>query len=282
LLLAGRADFHQPYGTFITPRASFGARFTPELTYRIGVGTGFKAPTIFVEEFEERGFLGGFNIHSLKPERAINASTDVNWRTAIGDMSAQFNAVLYYTRLKDPILAVDSQWNVLFEEPPLTLYNAPGPLESRGVEFSTVLVYDDFHFIGTYAYTYATVDDIGGKREIELNPRHVALIDFIYEDEDNGWFFGNDNFIFGSQELRFNPYLDRSPVYFTSSLLVIKELGPLKIFFNADNIFDVRMSRVHPVLLGNPHIAEARPIRPYMSIEGRVFSAGIRYSFGEE
>ncbi len=48
VLVSGRVDFHNRLGTFFTPRASLMYRPSSLLTVRIGGGTGFKSPTIFV------------------------------------------------------------------------------------------------------------------------------------------------------------------------------------------------------------------------------------------
>ncbi len=79
LAASGRIDMHSDYGTFFSPRLSALLMPADRWTIRASIGTGFAAPTPFVDEIESTG-LGVLDpLTGLQAERAASASLDAQW-----------------------------------------------------------------------------------------------------------------------------------------------------------------------------------------------------------
>ncbi len=273
-LAGGRVDFHNVYGAFFTPRVSVKYSPAPELTIRAGGGTGFKAPTIFVEEAEEVGFRNVQPIGDAVTERAVSASFDVNWNTLIaGDVTLGVNAALYLSRLSHTLLTNNDS---LINGGMVVFRNATGPLLARGGELSVKTGFREFKLFLGYTFLYATREDSGAVSELTLNPRHSAGAVLFYESEEAGLKIGFETYWTGAQLLERNPYRSVSPAYVLNGLVAEKTLGALRLFVNFENIFDVRQTRWDPLVVGPPDAPDVRTVPVYAPLEGRVINGGIR------
>jgi outer membrane receptor for ferrienterochelin and colicins len=268
----GRVDFHNVFGTFVTPRLSLMHRPTPALTFRVGMGTGFKAPTIFIEEAEEVGFRNVRPLANVRAERATSTSFDLNWRTFFDEMTATFNAAVYLSRLSNA-LVVDED-SLLAGV--LHIRNATGTTSARGAEVSSKITYCDLTLSLGYTYIAASQRDKGITKELELNPQHSVGFVLVWEDEELSTKIGLENYWTGSQRLERNPYRDRSPVYSVTGFIAEKGLGHVRVFINFENIFDTRQTRFEPIFVGNLQGGSIRTLPIYAPLEGRVVNGGIR------
>ncbi len=275
LLFGGRIDFHDTFGTFFVPRLSMMYRPHHSLTLRVGGGTGYKAPTIFVEEAEEAGFRNVRPLTHTRPEKARSASFDVNWRGILGNITLDCNAAAFLTRLDDALLADEDSLNagVVF------LRNANGATQSAGGELSARLTYGHLKLSLGYTYLYATQGDNGHRSEIELNPRHSFGIVAIWEDHEGQLKMGLENYWTGEQRLTRNPFRSTSPAYWITGFIAEKGFGNFRLFINLENIFDTRQTRYEPVVLGDVASGTIRTLSVYAPLEGRCINGGIRYVF---
>lgn len=270
-LVSGRIDFHNAFGTFFVPRFSVMYRPFSSLTLRLGGGTGYKAPTIFVEEAEEAGFRNLRALTNAKPEKAQSASLDINWRSILGTLTIDCNAAFFFTNLDDALLADEDslQADVVY------LRNSTGPTESVGGELSVRLTYDGLKASFGYTYLYATQENNGHAFEIELNPRHSLGAVAIWENHEQQLKIGLENYWTGSQRVQRNPFRTTTPSYWITGFIAEKGWGNIKLFVNFENIFDTRQSRYEPIFVGNPGNVRTLPV--YAPLEGRVINAGIRF-----
>ena len=268
-LVSARADFHNVYGSFFTPRVSLMYRPTSTLTLRLGGGTGFKAPTIFIEEAEESGFSGLMLNPSAVAERAGNVTFDVNWTATLGDeLGFNMNAAAYQTRVQHRLVLLPPSGSL---HSPEFIGNATGDLLSRGAEITTRLNYGDFKLSLGYTYLYATQEDRGETFEVALNPRHSSGAVLMYENEDNGLKIGFETYYTGIQRLEDHPTRTQSPTYVIMGLLAEKAFGPVRVFINFENFTDTRQTRFEQIVTGD---RDTLPI--YAPLEGRVINGGVR------
>ncbi len=272
LVAGGRLDFHNEFGTFLTPRASVMFKPTPSLTLRAGGGTGFKAPTVFLEEAEETGFHNVRPLGTLEAERAVSASIDAHWKGIVGDVSVSANAALYFSRLDHPLLANEDS----LAAGALVIENADSPTRTSGMEFSSQLSYDDFKLSLGYTFLYGTRDHGNERVEIELNPRHSFGAVLMWESDEAEARIGVEQYYTGPQRLERNPFRDRSPAYWLTGVLVEKWFGPVRFFLNFENIFDTRQTRFEPIVIGNVMTEPVRTLPVYAPLDGRVINGGIR------
>ena len=133
-----RGDYVVDYGFILLPRVSALFKMSPQLTSRLGGGLGYKTPSIFTEEAEERQFQQVLPINdaSTALERSIGGNWDINYRTGLFDnqVSLSINHLFFLTRLTDPLLINrTSQGFYSFD-------NAEGFVLSRGMETNLKLV----------------------------------------------------------------------------------------------------------------------------------------------
>ncbi|HTK82909.1 MAG TPA: TonB-dependent receptor, partial [Bacteroidota bacterium] len=273
VLVSGRMDFHNTLGNFFTPRASLMYRPSPMLTMRMGGGSGFKSPTIFVEEAEEAGFRNVRPLRNINAEKATSGSFDLNWRGIFGQVGASFNLAFYVSGVSSALLADQDSLahNVV------SLRSATGATVTRGGEFSAKFTYHDFKCSLGYTYVYASQNDNGTSYELELNPRHSLGAVLVWESQEMATKVGIENYWTGSQRLERNPFRDRSPEYWITGMIAEKGFGNFRCFVNLENIFDTRQTRFEPIFVGDLTAGTIRTIPIYAPLEGRVINGGIRF-----
>ncbi|HVG40321.1 MAG TPA: TonB-dependent receptor, partial [Chitinophagaceae bacterium] len=101
-----RGDFVTQYGFVLLPRFSAMYKASSKLTARLGGGFGYKTPSVFNEEAEKTQFKNILPIdqNSTINERSFGGNFDVNYRTQIGAMGVAINGLLFYTKLKRPLV----------------------------------------------------------------------------------------------------------------------------------------------------------------------------------
>lgn len=87
----------------------------------------------------------------------------------------------------------------------------------------------------------------------------------------------------GRQTLDDNPYRTHSRPYLIFGLLGERafetRLGRARVFLNAENLLDVRQTRVDPLVLPSPGLGGRRTTDVWSLLEGRTFNAGVRLAF---
>ncbi len=272
LLGSLRYDIHNVYGSFVTPRASIMYRPDGALTFHFGAGTGFKAPTIFLEDAELYGFHNIRPLIGVQAEQARSASFDANYHAPIGDVAAKFDLALFATQLDHALLINNDslESNIIY------IRSATGPTVSRGVELTAGLSLEDIHFSLGYTYLDTRQTNGGNEYQLELNPKHWLGIAASYEDEEEGIKAGVEGYFTGEQRVEENPFRSTTPPYWLIGALVEKAFGPVHIFLNAENLFDVRQTRYEPIYSGVPGEVSFRPLHLWVPLEGRTINGGIR------
>jgi iron complex outermembrane receptor protein len=271
LALSGRLDRHDVYGTFASPRASALVRPADDWSIRVSAGSGFFAPTPWTEETESIG-LGRLVPTVLVAERARSASIDIG-RT-IGPV--ELNATVFRSRIDNPVQARPASG----EPSRIELFNADGAVRTAGTELLARYHREGVHVTATHVYMHSTEPDpsADGRRTVPLTPRHTAGLVAALEQEDRGR-LGVELYYTGGQQLADNPYRRDSEPYVIVGFLVERHVGPLRVYLNAENIFDTRQTRHDPLLLP-ARAPDGRWLTDvWAPLEGRSFNAGVRVRF---
>lgn len=267
---SARVDFHNEYGTQFSPRLS--VLYKPgHWTIRASGGRGFYAPTPFVEEIEAAGLSRLEPLGELEPETAQTASLDVGY--ARGPL--ELNATLFGSNLKNTTviqpIAADR----------VRLENEPGTTKIRGTELLARYRSNGFTVTGSYVFIDASEPDPDGfgRREVPLTPRHTAGLVGTWEEHDKGR-LGVEVYYTGKQDLDDNPYRTQGRPYFELGLMGEIVLGKVRLFLNAENIFDVRQTKYDP-LLRPSRAADGRwTVDGWAPKEGFILNGGIRFKLG--
>jgi outer membrane receptor for ferrienterochelin and colicins len=264
-----RLDHVKHYGAFPLPRVSVLYRFTDNLSSRISVGLGYKAPSIFTEETEMLLFRGVLPIgNTLEAERSRGGTFDVNYKNAIGEkLLWSVNQMFFHTRIESPLVLLPAAGGAF------RFSNAEQPIRSSGFETNLRAAYGLLKLFAGYTFTDAKARYLTGNQDLPLVPRSRLNSALLFEKEDS--FKAGLEAYYSSSQFLSNGVKTQSFSEF--GIFGEKTLGKIALFVNAENITDTRQSRFGPVVFPphqNPTFSEI-----YTHTEGRVFNGGIKVRF---
>jgi iron complex outermembrane receptor protein len=271
---SARIDHHNVYGTFFSPRVSGLLRPATGWTARLSVGTGFFAPTPFTEETEATGLSRLAPLRHLKPERGRSLSGDVSWKhgpleiTGTGFRSAIADAL----QLRDLSTPADGAT--------VEIANAPASVRTRGSELIARFHRDELDIIATHMFVWSTEPDpnTGVRREVPLNPRHTAGLDFLWEIE-RGPRLGLEFFYTGKQQLEDSPYRTESRPYLLWGAVAEWRFAKARLFINAENLSGVRQTSFDPLVRPTRGREGLWTVDEWGPLDGRVLNGGLRLGF---
>ena len=229
-----RADFHNVYGTFFSPRVSALLRFEA-WTSRISAGQGFFAPTPLTEDTESAGLSRLAIPVPLRAERGRSVSVDLTRNFG----AASATVTLFASRVRNPISVVYGGAD------PYRLVNLPEPTTNQGVEFLGTWRKDEYSFTANYMYVRSRELDNGRRVAVPLTPAHSFGIVGMWERENTGR-IGIECYYTGHQRLERNPFRAQSPAYVSLGVLIERRVGIFRLFLNAENLTDARQTRWDP------------------------------------
>jgi len=274
--LSARADWHSEYGTQVSPRISL--LYSPEnWTIRGAYGQGFFAPSPFIEDIDEAGLSRLAPLENLDEERASTASVDISYvlgsvETSMTLFTSDIDNVTELEVIDDVNEASGKQVRIV---------NAAGESEISGAELLLRYRWRDIKFTGSYLYTDATKEgDSGfGRVPLALTPLHSAGLVVMWE-EHGSHLLGFEAYYTGTQHLENNPYRERSDSYWHLGLLGQITIGQVSLFVNAENLLNVRQTKVDPLVLPEQAPSGRWTTDIWSRNDGFTVNAGLRFQFG--
>jgi iron complex outermembrane receptor protein len=278
LIVAGsaRVDAHSDYGTRLSPRLSI--LYRPGFwTLRASAGSGFHAPTPFVDETEAAGLSRLEPLKGLRAETAQSASLDIGY--ARGPIEANFTLFASDLTNTSRLETVDPSP----EAGRVRLVNVEGTTRTRGAELLLRYRWEAFTVTGSYVYVDASEPDpdSGGRRALPLTPRHTAGLVAMWERHGVGR-IGLEAYYTGKQALDDNPFRSESRPYVELGLLGEIVLGKMRLFVNAENLLGVRQTRYDPLVRPSRAPDGRWTVDAWAPTEGFIVNGGVRLSFGGE
>lgn len=264
--LGFRVDHAKNFGTFALPRFSVLYRISENWSTRLGVGFGYKTPTIFNEDSERLLFRNLLPIGTnLEAEQSRGGTFDVNYRRTFADkVSVSLNQMFFYTQITDPIVLRSlGQGSFAYE-------NADSSVISRGFETNLRVGYGIAKLFAGYTFTDAKAGYLPGDRFLTLTPRSRVNSSLVFEEHDN--FKVGAEYYFQSRQT-----LDarlRTPSSWEVGLFAEKTFGKFSFFINAENLTDERQSKYGRIVIP-PHDAPTFA-EIWTHTEGRVFNGGVK------
>lgn len=264
-----RADGTNQNIFFVLPRISAMYKITNKLTTRIGGGLGYKTPTIFSENAEEKGFrnIQPLDFQKIKPENSIGGNFDINYKTSLfNKISFSINQMFFYTRLNRPLILSDS----ILPNGNYEFVNANGYLDSKGFETNVKLRYDDISFYCGYTF----IDAIRHYDQIKIiNPltaKHRIYMTLMYEIEDK-LRIGYELFYTGQQQLS-NEQI--RPDYWIMGISAEYKFKHFSLFVNAENFTDTRQTKYEAIYTGSLQSPQFKEI--WSPTDGFIFNGGFK------
>jgi iron complex outermembrane receptor protein len=266
LSASARLDYHSEYGLFFSPRLSAFLR-SGDWSSRFSVSQGFFGPTPLTEETEAAGLARLQIVGPLEAERGRSVSADLTRN--IGPLSTTFT--LFASRVRKPLHVERSDRYELS-----SLQNSA---TNTGLELLATIRHEPFSLTASYTYVRARerLND-GQAIDVALTPRHSVGLVGMWEIE-NQVRIGLETYYTGSQRLEVNPFRETSRPYFIVGALAERRFGPARVFFNAENLTNVRQTRWDP-LIRPAQSADGRwTVDAWAPLDGRVFNGGVRLDF---
>jgi len=253
----------------VLPRISALVRYSEKWTSRIGGGLGYRPLTIFNEEAEPFGFqfIQPIDYLNVKAEESYGLSADINYRSQFSDkVLLTVNQMFFYNQIQNPIILE------AFSANEIRFTNSPNNLFSQGFETQVKLTFGLFTWFLGYTYTDSFLESPMGNQTLILMPQHSIKGDLLFVLEGK-WRIGWDYEYKSSQRLS-NGTDTRE--LFTTGVIIERTLGNFILFFNAENITDVRQSRYESLLSAPNNTPQFTEI--YAPLDGRFLNFGLKVS----
>lgn len=268
--LSARVDHHGAYGTLASPRVSLLYRPAGGWTTRFSAGTGFFAPTPFLEETEETGLSRLQPLASLVAERARSTSLDLGWKKG----RLELNGTAFASRVDEA-----AQRRPVAPQT-FAVVNADLPIDTWGLELLARFKVEGFTLLLTHSYTDSTEEDPeapGTRRVVPLTPVQVTTLNAIWERET--WSVGLETYYTGRQKLDLNPYRAEGRAYVLFGALLQKRFGRVHAFLNLENVGNVRQTRFEPLVLPARASDGRWTVDAWAPLDGFVANGGLRVTF---
>lgn len=288
MVLGIRADNHNLFGAFITPR--FHLRYSPEETtsIRIAAGRGSRTASIFAENIglfaSNRAIViqGTDNSlpYGLNQEIANNIGGSITKEFTVNSRSMIFSLDYYYTAFEQQIV-VDYDQDVQA----VNFYNLDG--KSFSHSFQAQLDYELVHGVDmrlAYRFNDVELDYATGRRARELVPRHRAFVN-IGADLGKGWSWDGTLTWQGSQRLPITASspaefrrAERSPDFYLFNSQISKSFdNRVDFYLGGENLFNYRQD--NPIVsVDNPSSEFFDSSMVWGPIMGRNVYVGMRYT----
>jgi len=262
-----RADAHNKYGNFLLPRVSLLYKISPSFTSRLGAGLGYKIPTVFENDIDERNYVYLQPLKDVKAERSSGVNWDINFKTKLGENAdLAVNQSFYITRISSPLLHN-------FSNNQITFSNASDPLLTKGFETWAQLTVGKFEAYLGYTLTNARKQYDKNQPFLELSAKNKFASVIGYEFSKHfraileGAYTGNQ-------------YLDdgtRSPGFPFIASMLRYDMGHFSFVLNCENLLDYRQTRKGSTWTGS--ISDPVFKQIWAPIDGRVVNLSVRIGF---
>jgi len=262
-----RFDHHNAYGNFFLPRLSLLYRISPAFTTRLGGGLGYKIPSQFVNNVDEREYHNIVPNNNLTAERSTGVNWDINFKKRINKWHLTVNQMFYITDIAKPVVDVTAANGTI------SFYNATKPLNTKGFETYIAATHNALEIYFGYTYTYSRQLYDANYPNVSLSARNKFATVIAYEFSDH-FRAGVEASYTGKQ------YLDdgsKTPGYLFAAAMIRYDIKKVALVLNCENLFDYRQTRKESIVYGSVSNPLFKQI--WAPIDGRVLNLSARINF---
>lgn len=247
------------------PRLSLLYRINPFLTTRFGGGLGYKLPTVFSSEIDERDYKYLLPLAAtVKSEKSTGINWDINFKKKIGKADVTINQSFFLTHIDKPIISSVNVNNMI------SFSNAGKALSTKGFETYIQTKYDEFELYLGYVYTSAKKLYDNSNPNLSLSAHHKFAMVFSNEFSKN---------IRACIEAAYTgkQYLDNgstTPGYLFTAAMVRCNIHHFIFVLNCENLFDYRQTKKETIVSGPPTNPVFRQL--WAPIDGRVVNLSMQ------
>ncbi len=281
LILGLRTDFHNLYGTLITPRIHFKYNLSRQTIFRASAGKGYRTPNVFAENISLLASSKTIVVsEALKMEEAWNYGINLTKYLTVGGKEMSVNAEFYRTDfLNQAIIDRDQSISSIY------IYNLTG--KSYSNSFQLEVNYEllkNFDFNAAFRYTDVKMTINNELKRKPLVNKYKGLINLSYATNLKKWQFDLTAQFNGDKRLpetSQNPVAyqlaDKSPAYTILNAQVTRYFRKWNVYIGGENLTNFKQK--------NPIVAPDDPFGPYFDasmiwgpITGIKMYAGLRFN----
>jgi len=260
-----RTDIHNEFGTFVLPRISLLFKLTNALTTRLGGGLGYKIPTIFHSEIDERDYrhLSFDKNPPVKAERSAGVNWDVNFKKKLGEVDLTINQSFYYTEINDPLVAVQQSGGIVY-------HTESKPIVTKGFETWIQIAYKGLEaYLGyTLTNTRKNYDPVQPFLELSARNKFASVISYEFSRRFRACI---EAAYTGTQ------WLDngtQTPSFPFVAGMVRYDIGRFSFVLNCENLLDYRQTKKESIVI--PPLTNPRFKQIWAPIDGRVVNLSMK------
>jgi len=295
-LIAGlRADHHNKFGTFVTPRLNLKYNLDDNTIVRVSGGRGVRSAQVLAENMSMLATNHPFAIlEELKMEDAWNAGLNFTKNFQLLGKNAGFVADLYRTEFKNQIIA-DRET----EHDKIVFYNLNGRSYSNSILLLTTWeAFKGFQMKLAYKYndvqTAFSPPDINAPEKLQQRPltiKHRGLAALDYKTPDGKWMMNTNIQIAGSMKFAHQGHLPStvanadkfegsSPSYALVNAQVTRRFNQLEIYVGGENLtnYTQQYAIIDPQNPFGEYFDAMQVWAPLVGTRGHI---GVRWWMGE-
>ena len=252
---------NQSYGLFILPSVNTLFKINKQFSSRIGGGMGYKMPSPFNEEAEEKGYqyIMPININSIDAEKSYGLHADITYKIKVEETGFSINQLFFYTKVNSPLILNGNSFT-----------NANGYLDTKGMETNIRMNFDELNFYIGYTLADVKLHYDHTVTTQPLTAQNRINFDVTYEKE-NSFRVGFEAFYTGTQMLH-----DGSTAkdFLILGFLFQKTWKKIDFFINTENFTDSRQTKWDALYSGTVTHPVFKDV--YTALEGAVANMGVR------
>jgi len=285
-VIAGfRSDFHNLYGTLITPRLHMRYVISPVFTLRASVGKGFRAGNILAENAFLLASSRKMQIaDNLNIEEAWNAGMSLTAVVPVSSKLIRFSGEVYRTSFVSQII---TDMDASVDE--VRFYNLDGKSYSNVLQFeASSTIFEGFDLLAAWRWNDVKMTIDGVLREKPLTSRYKGLLTASWLTRLRKWQFDYTLQLNGPGRVpstALNPEAyqrdDSFKPYFVMNAQVTRNFKKWNIYAGAENLTNFMQH--------NPVIAADNPFSEYFDssliwgpVHGRKIYVGFRIFFNRD
>ena len=253
------------YGNFLLPRMSLMYKLNNKVTMRLGGGAGYKTPSLFNAEMDERDYhyLQGF-LPGIQSEKSIGYNYDINYKTRVNEWELTLNQTIFYNEINHPIVYSSIKNGNLIQ-----YTNQNNSISSKGAESYVQAMKAPYEIYLGYVYTDAKRNYNTFNPYLPLIAKHKFASVFAYEWSED-FKMGIESSYTGTQYLENGT---KTEPYLFMAVMLRYTVGKAIFVLNCENLLDKRQNKNGSLVippLTNPSFPEI-----WAPIDGRVINLSI-------
>lgn len=276
-----RADYHNLYGFFITPRMHLRYSISGTTTLKASAGKGTRTPMVLAENAYLFASSRQINIaNDLMPEEAWNVGGNISQIVPAGNREITIVADFYRTWFTNQIVVdLDSDINTLM------FYNLEGKSYSNVAQIEVIYPFvKGMDFNAAFRFNDVKQEIGGVLREVPFTSNYKALVSASYKTPLKKWQFDFTAQFNGGGRIPSTienpePYRrgDRFAPYTILNAQITKYFKYWEMYAGSENI--TNFVQHNPIIAAdNPHGEHFDAAMIWGPVHGRKFYIGIRYA----